>query len=291
MSLVVVADSDLRERMRCIALVAAHPSTSAVGAANWPELFELLSGSNVTLVLYANTFKDAPDDALHVVRSRTSRLIVASNRDAPIPDSLDALRKPWPIDSDELNGEVRLLSAASSAGAYTKYAPVDFLQMLCTSGDSSVLIISREHDDVGVIEVRAGKLWTAFDRLGTGDDAFARLIHPSHRVRVSHLLATTKEQSIRKPFQELVFESLAGIDEGRVSTSPRVSTAQLEAAMTSTEDLFAEVKRLNDEARSLLMVRNYREAAKVLSELSELDSDSHLVRANLEQLKRLGFAE
>ncbi len=291
MSLVVVADSDLRERMRCIALVAAHQSTSAVGAANWSELLELLSGSDVHLVLYANTFEDAPEDALQVVRSRTARLIVASNRDAQIPDSLDALRKPWPIDSEELNGEVRSLSAASSAGSQTKYSPVDFLQMLCTSGDSSVLMISREHDDVGVIEVRSGKLWTAFDRLGTGDEAFARLIHPSHRVRVSHLLATTKGQSIRRPFQELVLESLSRIDEGRVSTSPRVPSAQLEAAMTSEEDLFAEVKRLNDEARSLLMVRNYREAAKVLNDLSELDPDSHLVRANLEQLKRLGFAE
>lgn len=86
-------------------------------------------------------------------------------------------------------------------------------------------------------------------------------------------------------------ESLSRLDEGRLSSSPAVPTAQLEAAMSDSDDLLAEVQLLNDKPRSLLVFRNYEEAAKVLSELSKLDPDSHLVRANLEQLKRLGFAE
>jgi|GEM_PF-1217078 len=291
MSVVVVADSDLRERMRCLGLVAANASGSAVGAANWSELVELLRESEVKLVLYADSFEDAPEDALVQVRSGTTRLVVAANGQTEVPEGVDVVRTSWPMDREELVGEVRSVNGPPSSGARTKYAPVDFLQMLCTSGDSSVLVLSRDDDDVGVVEVRDGQLWTAFDRLGVGDEAFSRLIHPSHRVRVSPVLATNLSQSIERSFQELVLESLSRLDEGKVSSSPSVPTAQLEAAMTNGVELWAEVKRLNDEARSLLMFRNYEEAAKVLNDLSDLDPESPLVRANLEQLRRLGFAE
>lgn len=291
MSLVVVADSDLRERMRCIGLVAAHASASAVGAANWSELSELLGENDVKLVLFADTFRDAPTDALEQIRSCGARLVVPESSSLKVAGDERVVRTGWPMDLDHLISEVRSVNGPPSSGARTRYAPVDFLQMLCSSGESQVLVLSRDDDDVGVIEVRSGQLWTAFDRLGPGEEAFARLIHPSHRVRVSPVVATTKEQSIHRSFQELVFEAFSLIDEGKVSVSPPVPTAQLEAAMTSKEELFSEVKRLNDEARSLLMLRNYEGAAKVLLELSQLDPDSHLVRANLEQLRRLGFAE
>ena len=44
-----------------------------------------------------------------------------------------------------------------------------------------------------------------------------------------------------------------------------------------------------EDARRLLMVRNYDEAVHALVNLSELDPTSHLVRANLEQLRKLGY--
>ena len=38
-----------------------------------------------------------------------------------------------------------------------------------------------------------------------------------------------------------------------------------------------------------MMERNYDEAARALVQLSELDPTSSLVRANLQQLRRLGY--
>ena len=70
---------------------------------------------------------------------------------------------------------------------------------------------------------------------------------------------------------------------------PALSPSQIELSMSSPEELADRVRQLNVDARRLLMGRNYDEAARVLLCLSELDPTSHLVRANLEQLRRLGF--
>ena len=61
MSLVVVADPDLRERMRCIRIVADQTPASALGAANWPELTQVLDDvRDVGLVLYTHSLAGAP---------------------------------------------------------------------------------------------------------------------------------------------------------------------------------------------------------------------------------------
>ena len=65
MGLVVVAEPDLRERMRCIRIVADQTPASAMGAASWPELTQVLDEvPDVGLVLFARSLLGAPDDAL-----------------------------------------------------------------------------------------------------------------------------------------------------------------------------------------------------------------------------------
>jgi hypothetical protein len=179
---------------------------------------------------------------------------------------------------------------APSSRPHASFVPADFLQMICMSGGSNVLVLSRDGSDVGVIEVQNGAIWTAFDALGVGEDAFARLMHPELRARVSSATGSRKERTIAKGLNELVLESLRRLDEGHVATPQSLSAAQLEAALSTPEQLAARVKELNGEARRLLMTRSYDEAARVLAILAELDPGSHLVRANLEQLHRLGFS-
>jgi len=154
-----------------------------------------------------------------------------------------------------------------------------------------VLVLSRDGNDVGVIEVQGGEVWTAFDALGVGEDAFARLIRPEMRARVSPATGSKKERAIFRGLHELMLDSLRRIDEGQVAVPPPLSPAQLEARLATPEQLQSRVRQLNDEARRLMMARNYEEAARVLVWLSELDPGSSLVRANLEQLRRLGFSK
>lgn len=290
MSLVVVAEPDLRERMRCIRIVADQTPVSALGAANWPELTQVLDDvRNVGLVLYARQLSGAPDDALDQLLTRTKRVVLALDADEEPPAQNGITRTLRPIGEEALVMLARSLIVASSP-PIASFVPVDFLQMICMSGGSHVLVLSRDGSDVGVIEVQNGEVWTAFDALGVGEDAFARLIRPEMRARVTQAGGSRKERTIAKGLNELVLESLRRIDEGQVAKPQSLSPAQLEAALSTPEQLASRIKQLNEEARRLLMARSYEEAARVLSMLAEFDPGSHLVRANLEQLRRLGFS-
>ena len=289
MNLAVVADPALRERMRCIRIIADQTSMSALGAASWNELDQLLTDApNVSLVFYAHPLDGAPEDAIEQLLARTKRLVLAVDESHEVAEASGLVRTTHPIAEETLVVMARA-QARPSTPPHVNFAPVDFLQMICMSGGSHVLVLSREGGDAGIIEVRDGEVWTAFDALGVGEDAFARLIRPEMRARVSSALGSRKERAIFKGLQELVFESLRRIDEGLVSQPPPMSATQLEVSLSSPEQLAERIRQLNEEARRSMMTRNYDDAARALVSLSELDPASHLVRANLSQLRKLGY--
>lgn len=289
MNLAVVADPALRERMRCIRIIADQTSMSALGAASWHELDQLLSDApDVGLVFYTHPLEGAPEDAIPRVLSRSKRVVLAADASEELPEAAGLIRTSHPIAEETLVVMARA-QARPSTPPHVNFAPVDFLQMICMSGGSHVLVLSREGGDAGIIEVRDGEVWTAFDALGVGEDAFARLIRPEMRARVSSALGSRKERAIFKGLQELVFESLRRIDEGLVSQPPPMSATQLEVTLSSPEQLAERIRQLNEEARRSMMSRNYDDAARALVSLSELDPSSHLVRANLSQLRKLGY--
>ena len=275
--------------MRCIRIIADQTPVSALGAASWHELDQvLIDAPGVGLIFYTHPLAGAPDDAIELLLGRTKRLVLAVDDAARVPTAAGLTRTTRPIAEETLVVMARALGVPSTAPS-VNFVPVDFLQMICMSGGSHVLVLSQASGDVGVIEVRDGEVWTAFDGLGVGEDAFARLIRPEMRARVSHALGSRKERSIFRGLHELVLDSLRRIDEGTVGEPPPLSRSQLEATLASPEQLAERVRELNSEARGLLMARNYDEAARVLVNLSELDPGSHLVRANLEQLRKLGY--
>lgn len=290
MSLIVVADPDLHERMRCIRIVAHQTSVSAVGAANWHELEQVLEDAayDVGMVLYA-PLEGAPKDALKRLRARTPQLIVAAKESDEVQGCDGLPRENRPIDEKRLIVMAKSLKPPVALGA--SFLPVDLLQMVTMSGGAHMLALSSDDVDVGYIEVRDGEVWTAFDAMGVGEAAFARLVRPEIRARFGTLTDVQRERTIDKALQSLVLESLQAFDEGRVGLPPPLKPSQIEAMLSSPETLAARIEELNKEARQLLMTRSYNDAARVLLFLSELDPASHLVRANLEQLRRLGYPQ
>ena len=284
----MVADPELRERMRCIRIIANQTPVSALGAATWSELDQVLIDAPVGLVFYSHPLLGAPEDAIEQLLARKTRLVLAMDEDDEVPIAAGLTRTTRPIAEETLIVMARTLGSPSTH-PHVSFVPVDFLQMICMSGGSHVLVLSQDNGDAGVIEVRAGEVWTAFDGLGVGEDAFARLIRPEMRARVSPATGSLKERTIFRGLHELVLDSLRRIDEGQVLLAPPLSPFQLEATLSSPEQLASRIQELNADARRLLMSRNYDEAARVLVSLSELDPTSHLVRANLEQLRRLGY--
>lgn len=290
MPFALVADADARERMRCIRAIAAQTSVSAAGAGTWDELLQSVDGGPaVSLLFYSGPLPGAPADALTRMLMLAQRVVIATTDPLPSPSSEPGAT--WvsrPIPEETL---ILLARAAGSVSARHRvsFAPVDFLQMVCMSGDSHILILSDGAADAGIIEVHEGKVWTAFDALGVGEDAFARLIRPEMRARVRPASPAAKARTIHKELPELLLESLRRIDEGEIQPPPPLSTRRIEDLMASPAEIAARVKALTAEARQLLMNRSYDAAARALLRLSELDPSSVLVRANLEQLRKLGY--
>jgi len=289
--LVLIAEPDLRERLRCIRCIAGQTSVSAAGVGTWEELEQSLDGVTiVSLILYVPALPGAPDDAIERLRRRTQRLILATAQGPRTlsgpEDGLMRVRHPVP--------EETLILLARSAGMLSSqhavsFAPPDVLQMLCMAGESHVLVVSREGSDTGVIELREGEVWTAFDALGVGEEAFARLIRPDMRARVSPTVPSAKERTIWKGLSELLLDSIRRMDEGNVVCPPPLSSHAPDLALAAAAEQAARIKELTAAARRMLMERSYDEAARTLGRLAELDSTSPLVRANLEQLRKLGY--
>src|SRR5690606_34495376 len=149
MSLVVVADPDLRERMRCIRIVAAQTPASALGAASWSELTQVLDDAkDVGLVPFARSLAGAPEDALDQLLARTKRVVLALNEDEDPGDVNGISRTTRPIAEESLVVMARSL-LAPSVPPHASFAPVDFLQMICMSGGSHILVLSQDGSDVG----------------------------------------------------------------------------------------------------------------------------------------------
>jgi hypothetical protein len=287
MRIALIADPDLRERVRCTRVIASQTTLSAIGAGTWEEVLQAFEGvPRVEMILYAGPLSGEPAGALAWLDAHANRLVVVGGDGGPVPESASLASRPI--------AEERLILLARAAGGGSaahrvSFAPVDFLQMVTMSGDTHTLVVAHDGDDVGIIEVHEGRVWTAFDALGVGDEAFARLIRPEMRCRVSPKKGPAKARTIFKDFAELVMDSLVRLDQGTVVVPPPLSARRIEAALASPEDAAAEIKRLTGDARRLLMERSYDEAARALIHLAELDPESALVRANLEQLRKLGY--
>jgi hypothetical protein len=289
MSLAIVAEPDAQERARNMRILVRQTPFSAFGASSWEELEQGLDDeTDVDLVVYITDLPGSPEDAVEQLLAKTQRLVIVASEGEDIAPGPRITRTTRPV-----NEETLILLARSTGRPSTEirmnFMPVDLIQMICMSGESQVLIVTQDGSDTGVIEVRNGEVWTAFDGMGIGEGAFARLIRPEMRARMSPSQGTTKERTIFCGLHELVLESSRRIDEGQVLSPPKLTMAQLEAAVNAHEANSARIRDLSLLARRLLMERNYNDAVSALSELAELDSTSQLVRANLDQLRKLGY--
>lgn len=288
MSIAIVAEANSAERARCVSILARQTPLGALGASNWSELQEVLgTDCDIGLVVYDSSLPGAPPDALEALASRASRLaVVADDATASIPEGATRLRQP-------IQAEALVLLARSAfnvaTSSQTTFQPVGLVQMLCMSGESHVLVISNDDADVGVLEIREGALWTAYDSLGVGAEAFARLMHPRMRARSSPGQGFATERTIFASPEELIFDSLRLIDEGKVSVPPPLSAKTPQPVAADAPKRVTDISELVVRARRLLTERNYNEATKTLSRIAERDPGSPLVRANLEQLHSLGY--
>src|SRR5689334_12442531 len=97
MSLAVVAEPDLRERVRCVRILARQTPVSAIGAATWEELEQSIEDEAAdSLIFYTLSLPGAPEDAIERLLARSARLVLAlaEGEDAPSAEGLTRATRP-----------------------------------------------------------------------------------------------------------------------------------------------------------------------------------------------------
>src|SRR5262245_59212653 len=103
MSLAVVADPELRERVRCIRVIAGQTPVSALGAATWNELAQTIEDeSGVGLIVYAHSLPGAPADAIERLLPHTRRLVLAVDNGEEAPATAGVTRTTRPVPDETL---------------------------------------------------------------------------------------------------------------------------------------------------------------------------------------------
>ena len=128
---------------------------------------------------------------------------------------------------------------------------------------------------MGTIELREGEVWSAKDEAGEGEDAFRRLLRPEMRARV-RAPKETPAKNVHRPLMTLLLDALRANDESAREEPSEPPSAEVD------------LRALRTEASQLLLARQYTEAAQRFEALAKLDP-SPVVKANLEQLRKLGY--
>jgi hypothetical protein len=223
MSLAIVADPDIRERMRCVRILATQTPFSAVGVATWEELLDVLTFTpKLDLVVYAKHLPGLPERCASIMANRRNRVLMASVELTSLTNTSDAIQVPHPIAEETLIIVAR--SCARSTNENMHFLPIDLIQLISMSASSQVLVVSHPQGDAGIIEMRDGEVWTAFDALSVGEDAFARLIRPEMKARMTPTRGSGKSRTIFLGLHELLVNSLRRIEAGQVSSAPLLAT-------------------------------------------------------------------
>lgn len=283
MSLVLLVDTDARELARCMRVLAPEAATGVIGTVDLVVAKQLLATETFGLVLIA--VRHQAELAAELMPAQGTAVVLGVERAINLaaqdfPSGGVAYPLPW---SDELLlTQLRRVTHARRSLPIS-FTPIDVIQMTGTAKESRSLTIMRDGKEVGTIEMREGEVWSASDAEGEGEEAFRRLLRPEMRARV-RAPKDAPARNIQRPLMTLLLDALRANDE-----SDRMHGSE---GMPSQPPASAEVdlRALHAEASQLLLARKYTEAARRFEALVQLDP-SPVVKANLEQLRKLGYLE
>lgn len=282
MSLVLLVDTDARELARCMRVLAPEAATGVIGTVDLVVAKQLLATETFGLVLIA--VRHQAELAAELTPAQGTAVVLGVERAINLaaqdfPSGGVAYPLPW---SDELLlTQLRRVTHARRSLPIS-FTPIDVIQMTGTAKESRSLTIMRDGKEVGTIEMRAGEVWSASDAEGEGEDAFRRLLRPEMRARV-RAPKDAPAQNIHRPLMTLLLDALRANDESDRHGSERTPTQPPASAEV-------DLRALHAEASQLLLARKYTEAARRFEALVQLDP-SPVVKANLEQLRKLGYLE
>ena len=300
MSLVLIVEDDVLLRAQLARALHKLPGVDTVEAGTVKESIDLADGMDLDLVVTDLRLPDGNALELlpHLQRGavRVPTVLISGCIDSfrgRLPPDLTVFEKPI---------EVQLLrdAVSSKLGCRSRLSPfalADYLQLAGFGHHSVQIDVTHHSDPVGIIVIRDGQPWTAFDELGSGIDAVIRMMIANDLAfECSPPAAAVEPRSLTGSCEHLLFEAARIIDECRAGSIPtRTRTERVlaigdgrppAAPQRTPEQEFA---RLYDEGIDAVLSKRYPEAFALLTRAKAIRS-TPTIEANLTRLRSLGMS-
>lgn len=212
-----------------------------------------------------------------------------------IPPHADVEVREKPISLEDL----RRLVTERTGVLGTEAAPftaADYLQLSCLGRHSVRIEVEMPEGGLGRITVRAGEVWAAADREGTGVAAFERVVlAPPGRVECRTLREDAGPRDVHGDWERLLLEAARRADEARASGRQAQAMAPPDEAPAAESPAApagdGEFEAAWNDGVEALLAKDYAAALRCFRTAARARPEDGRVRANLDRLRVLGYTE
>lgn len=324
MSVVLVVEDDVLVRAQIARGLHRLPGVDVIEAGTIRESIELADGVSLDLVVSDLHLPDG--SALHLLPHLVQRgaripvILVSGCVDRyakQIPAGIRVFEKPVPF--AELREAVSSVLGCDSARS--PFTLTDYLQLAGLGRHSVQIDVSQGGEALGAVVIYDGQPWTASDALGTGIDAFLRMMVASDLAfECSPPPPLRDERTLTGTCESLLLDSTRLIDERRagrgapairppapralpkpmdkqargraiasISIPPAPPRPQLAEGTARMPNPDADFTRLYDDGIDALLHKRYTEALSLFLRAQKIRSTPTL-EANLNRLRSMGVS-
>lgn len=288
---ILIVEDEETLRIGMMRALAKLPQVEIVGAGTVAEALAVIDAAPPDAVI---SDLDLPDrlgaELLGELELRGLRLPVtfvsAYTRElgARVPRSPRVRLLDKPISLERLREVVLAALASRDSELPPPFGAADYLQLACL-GRHSVVITHRasETDErpMGRIVVWRGELWSAEDDLGSGEEAFRRIVPRTGVFRCHTLDRDPGPRLIEGGWEMMLLDSIRLADEEGLAELVALGKSPPPSAAVEYEDAF-------DRGIAALLTRDYPAATRSFAEALAARPADPLATANLERLRALG---
>ncbi|MFO0637046.1 MAG: response regulator [Nannocystaceae bacterium] len=310
-AVVLVVDDEPVLRASMVRGLARLPHVEVVDAGSLREAIELIDAVQPRLVISDLDLQDGTGlDVLDALDKRgmhppvlfVSAYTLRFSGRVPVRRDVTVREKPVPLEVLRADVVARLGVDVESE---EPFSTTDYIQLACMGNRSVAIELQRDGVTVGSITVRAGELWSAHDRRGSGTDALQRLLHdPALRPRCGGVRASMGPRDITGSWQAVLLEA-ARLHDERMHASRRTEPRAGEGVDAAWDDLLeggeapapppvspaitAAFDASYERGVDALLRKDYLAAQLAFTDAARIAPEDPRVRANLLRLAQLGF--
>ncbi len=172
------------------------------------------------------------------------------------------------------------------------FSVLDYVQLASMTGHSVRIYLGKYgQPHAGVLTMHSGKLWSASDGEGNGEEAFKRMVFKAFQrfnggVRCVALTGSAGPRNITTDSTRLLLEAACSLDEARQNGGPQAEVIEMPSIKKRPS-----LELLLDQGLDALLSRDYAKALDAFSKAKDINPEHPQVTTNLKRLAELGYTQ